>query len=185
MLLNISFLDDATRPAVPKLEGLTPGQRVAGEHLKQVHNHLRDNMGSIRLLIERARDGLASADEVARETGRLTMVSNFRRFGNLCGQHCQIVNTHHSMEDAYVFPAIAEQSEGYRLVAKRLQAEHVVVHELLEREIAALNLMVTEPSAEHFADAVEIYEALERVLASHLGYEEEQIGDALGYFGIF
>jgi Hemerythrin HHE cation binding domain len=185
MLLDIGFLDDATRPTVPKLEGLTPAQREAGEHLKEVHDHLRGNMGSIRALIERARDGLASADEVARETGSLTMVSNFRRFGNLCGQHCQIVNTHHSIEDAYVFPAIAAQSDGYRLVAERLQAEHVVVHELLERQIAALNLMVTAPSAERFADAVEVYEALERVLASHLGYEEEQIGDALGYFNVF
>ena len=43
---------------------------------------------------------------------------------------------------------------------------------------------MTEPSAEHFAEAVEVYEALERVLASHLGYEEEQIGDALGYYGL-
>jgi hypothetical protein len=29
-----------------------------------------------------------------------------------------------------------------------------------------------------------IYEALERVLLSHLGYEEDQIGDALGYYGV-
>ena len=68
--------------------------------------------------------------------------------------------------------------------AERLQAEHVVVHELLERQIEALNVLVTAPSAEHFAGAVEVYEALERILASHLGYEEEQIGDALGYYGL-
>ena len=48
-----------------------------------------------------------------------------------------------------------------------------------------MNLMVTQPSPEHFAEAVEIFEALERVLASHLGYEEAQIGDALGYYGLF
>jgi hypothetical protein len=184
MLLNIGFLDDATRPTVPRLEGLTAQQRSAGEHLKEVHDHLRDNMRAIRELIDRARAGLVDKDEVARQTGDLTMVSNFRRFGNLCGQHCQIVNTHHSLEDAYVFPSIAAISDGYRRVAERLQAEHVVVHELLERQIETLNLLVTEPSAEHFAEAVEVYEALERVLASHLGYEEEQIGDALGYYGL-
>src|SRR5437868_14223207 len=158
MLLDIRFLDDATRPTVPKLEGLTPRQREAGEHLKQVHDHLRDNMRAIRVLMERAAAGLASAAEIAAETNSLEMVANFRRFGNLCGQHCQIVNTHHSLEDAYVFPSIAAISDGYRHVADRLQAEHVVVHELLEREIAALNQMVTQPSAEHFAEAIEIFE---------------------------
>lgn len=185
MLLNIGFLDDATRPTVPPIPDMRPDQREAGEHLREVHDHLRDNMRAIRELIDRARDRLVSADDVARETGDLTMVTNFRRFGNLCGQHCQIVNTHHSIEDAHVFPTIAAINEGYRLVADRLQAEHVVVHELLERQIAALNLMVTQPSPEHFAEAVEIFEALERVLASHLGYEEAQIGDALGYYGLF
>ena len=129
MLLNIGFLDDATRPRVPRLEGLTPAQRYAGQHLKEVHDHLRENMEAIRTLIDRARDGLISREDVARETGELTMVSNFRRFGNLCGQHCQVVNTHHSLEDANVYPAIAKISEGYRADADRLQAEHVVVHE--------------------------------------------------------
>jgi hemerythrin-like domain-containing protein len=184
MLLDIAFLDDATRPTVPKLEGLRPEQRAAGEHLKEIHDHLRQNMAAIRGLIQRAADGLVTREDVAAETAGMEMVDNFRRFGNLCGRHCQIVNTHHSIEDAYVFPAIAEQSDGYRLVAERLQAEHVIVHELLLRQIDTLNALVTAPSAEHFADAREVYDALDRVLASHLGYEEEQIGDALGYFGI-
>jgi hemerythrin-like domain-containing protein len=184
MLLNIGFLDDANRPTVPRLEGLSPAQRSAGGHLKEVHDHLRQNMQAIRTLIDRAHAGLVDRDEVARETGDLTMVSNFRRFGNLCGQHCQVVNTHHSLEDAYVFPSIAAISDGYRAVAERLQAEHVVVHELLERQIETLNAMVDEPSPDHFAEAVEIFEALERVLLSHLGYEEDQISDALGYYGL-
>ena len=184
MRLNIGFLDDATRPTVPPIEGMTPEQRHAGAHLREVHDHLRENMQAIRTLVERARAGLVSTDDVARETGELTMVTNFRRFGNLCGQHCQIVNTHHSIEDAYLFPSIAAISDGYRQVADRLQAEHVIVHELLERQIETLNLMVTEPSEQHFSDAVEVYEALERVLSSHLGYEEAQIGDAIGYYGL-
>ena len=123
MLLDIAFLDDATRPTVPKLTGLRDDQRQAGEHLKEVHNHLRDNMRAIRALMQRAADGLASPADVAAEAGTLTMVTNFRRFGNLCGQHCQIVNTHHSIEDYHVFPALAAQSEGYARVTARLVAE--------------------------------------------------------------
>ena len=184
MILDIGFLDDATRPVVPRLQGLTPAQRAGGEHLKAVHDHLRDNMKTIRVLIDRAAEGLASEEDVASETASLAMVANVRRFGNLCGQHCQIVDAHHSIEDTHLFPVLAAISDGYRKVAERLEAEHVVVHDLLERQIDTLNALVREPSASRFADARTVFDALERVLASHLGYEEDQIGDALGYYGL-
>jgi predicted glycoside hydrolase/deacetylase ChbG (UPF0249 family) len=185
MLLDIGFLDDATRPAPIRLAGLTPAQRAAGEHLKAVHDHLRDNMVTLRRLIERAAAGGADVSEVTAEASRLAMVANYRRFGNLCGQHCQIVNVHHSIEDEAVFPAIAAQGAGFAAIADRLRAEHVVVHELLVRLITALGELAAEPGPGRFEDTIEIYRALERVLLSHLGYEEEAIGDALGYFGIF
>ena len=185
MILDIAFMDDSTRPTVPKLEGLTDRQRAAGEHLKEVHDHLRENMQMIRRLIQCAADGSVTLEEIAEQTAEMEMVDNFRRFGNLCGRYCQVVNTHHSIEDAYVFPALAAQSDGYRRVTERLQAEHGIVHDLLERQIEALNALARAPTAASFANAKDVYEALERVLLSHLGYEEEQIGDALGYFDIF
>ncbi len=185
MIDDIEFLDDATRPVAPKLEGLTPDQRAPGLHLREVHDHLRGNMRMLRTLISRASQGQVSEAQVAAETGGMTMVANFRRFGNLCGQHCAIVNAHHSIEDYAIFPGIAAQGEAFRKVAERLQAEHVVVHELLERLIEALNLLAGAPTQENFAAATVVYEALERVLLSHLGYEEDSIGDALGYFGVF
>lgn len=60
-----------------------------------------------------------------------------------------------------------------------------MVHQLLLRQIETLNALAAAPNAQSFAAAREVFEALERVLVSHLGYEEEQIGDALGYFDIF
>lgn len=185
MIDDIEFLDDATRPPVPKLEGLKPEHKHAGEHLKQVHGHLRDNMKTLRTLIERAAKGDLKAREAEETTAGLEMVANFRRFGNLCGQYCQFVHGHHSLEDQMLFPAIAAQGEAFRKIADRLQAEHVVVHELLMRLVDALNALAAEPTRERFETAKTIYEALERVLLSHLGYEEDAIGDAMGYFGIF
>jgi hemerythrin-like domain-containing protein len=185
MIDDIEFLDDATRPVAPKLMDIKPHQREAGQHLKMVHDHLRDNMTTLRGLIEKAAQGQVSKDEVEAEADGLVMIRNFRRFGNLCGQHCQIVHTHHSIEDDAVFPAIAAQGEAFRKVADRLRAEHVVVHELLVRLVGAINTLIEAPNAENFAAARTIYEALERVLLSHLGYEEDSIGDALGYFGLF
>jgi hemerythrin-like domain-containing protein len=184
MIDDIEFLDDATRPRAPKLEGLTEAQREPGQHLKYIHDHLRQNMQVLRRLIDKAAEGRVSATQVTAETGDLAMVANFRRFGNLCGQHCQFVHGHHSLEDAMVFPALAKQSEAFRKVADRLKAEHVVVHELLLRLIGALEELATTTTPENFEAARTVYDALERVLLSHLGYEEEEIGDALGYFNV-
>ncbi len=185
MLLDIGFLDDATRPPPIRIEGLTPAQREPGLHLKAVHDHLRDNMKTLARLIERAAAGEARPEDVTDEAERLAILANYRRFGNLCGQHCQIVHTHHSIEDEAIFPAIAAQGEGFRAIADRLRAEHVVVHELLVRLIDALGELARDPGPDNFAITLELYRALERVLLSHLGYEEEAIGDALGAFGIF
>lgn len=185
MIDDIAFLDDATRPPPVKLEGLTDDQREAGLHLKEVHNHLRDNMVALGRLIERAAAGGVSAAEVTADASALAMVSNYRRFGNLCGQHCQIVNVHHSIEDEAIFPAIAAQGPAFKAIADRLRAEHVVVHELLVRLIDALGALAAEPGKTRFDETVTFYRALERVLLSHLGYEEDAIGDALGYFRIF
>ena len=184
MLDDIKFLDDATRPPAQKLEGLTAEQREPGQHLRMIHDHLRRNMVTLGELMQRAEAGTLTHQQISEETSNLTMIANYRRFGNLCGQYCQIVNTHHSIEDYAIFPALAQQGGAFKAIADRLKAEHVVVHELLERLIDALNAMVTEPTPERFADTRTVYQALERVLLSHLGYEEDAMGDALGYFGI-
>ncbi|KQT49662.1 hypothetical protein ASG47_04935 [Devosia sp. Leaf420] len=184
MLLNINFLDDATRPPVPTLPNLTNRQRQAGHHLRMIHDHLCDNMKTLGKLIERANARQVSPAEIAAETSDMAMVANYRRFGNLCGQHCGIVDTHHTIEDQHLFPVLAQQGPAFKAIADRLAAEHVVVHELLERLVEALNALATEPSETRFTDARDIYHALERVLLSHLGWEEEAMGDALGYFEI-
>ncbi|ODT47497.1 hemerythrin domain-containing protein [Devosia sp. 63-57] len=184
LLKDIQFLDDATRPAIPDLPGITEVQKLPGQHLRMIHDHLRDNMVVLGRLIERAGEGKASVAEVKAETADLVMVSNYRRFGTLCGQYCQFVHGHHSIEDVAIFPALADQSPAFKAIADRLQAEHVVVHTLLEKLIDALIALADAPGRDNFDDAVSVFRALETVLLSHLGYEEDAIGDALGYFDI-
>lgn len=184
MLLDIGFLDDSTRPRAPKLDALTPAQKMPGRHLRMIHNHLRQNVAALREMVDKAAEGRMSPEEIEEEAEALTMVSNYRQFGNLCGQHCQIVHTHHSIEDAHIFPALSEKGEAWKKVADRLVEEHKVVHALLLKLVDALNALAQNPTSANFNAAREINDALERVLLSHLGYEEEEIGDALGYFGI-
>ena len=182
---EIELLDDATRPRAPELMGLASHQREAGEHLKAIHDHLRANMRVLRELIVRASRGDVSVAEITAATTGLEMSTNYRRFGNLCGQHCAIVDQHHSIEDYALFPKLSAKSEAWRKVTDRLAAEHKVVHQLLERQMASLGALAANPGPATFERARSDYDTLERVLLSHLGYEEEQIGDAIGYFGIF
>jgi hemerythrin-like domain-containing protein len=184
MLDDINFLDDATRPKAPRLDGLTPEQRAPGQHLKEIHDHLRDNMRTLWRLIESASVGRVSASEIAEKADGLVLVANFRRFGTVCGRYCEFVDGHHTIEDAALFPALAARSRELRAVIDRLKAEHGVVHQLLARLVAALQDLARSPDRQNFDAAVAIYRALERVLLSHLSYEEEEIGDAIGYFGV-
>ncbi|KKB08854.1 hemerythrin domain-containing protein [Devosia chinhatensis] len=184
LLKDIQFLDDATRPAIPALPGITEAQKRPGQHLRMIHDHLRENMEVLGRLIERAAAGEATPDQVRAETADLVMVSNYRRFGTLCGQYCQFVHGHHSIEDQMIFPSIAAKGPAFKAIADRLQAEHVIVHQLLEQLIDALIRLSEAPGRSNFDDAVSVFRALEKVLLSHLGYEEEAIGDALGYFDI-
>ncbi|HUV32417.1 MAG TPA: hemerythrin domain-containing protein, partial [Devosiaceae bacterium] len=97
---------------------------------------------------------------------------------------CRIIEAHHSIEDQAIFPLLRRRGDALRAVVDRLQAEHVVVHALLERLIVALEALAREPGETRFAAARAVYDALERELLSHFGYEERSIGDALGYYGI-
>lgn len=109
---------------------------------------------------------------------------NYRRFGALCGQHCQIIEMHHSIEDQAIFPHLSAKSAALKPVIDRLIAEHEVVHALLLKLVDELQQLVSGPSPAQFARAKEVYEALEKLLISHFGYEEQEIGDALGVYEV-
>jgi len=69
------------------------------------------NQGITRPLQRTPEAVVAWFGAVQAQTADFAILNNYRRFGNLCGQHCQIVNTHHSIEDQAIFPEISKQSE--------------------------------------------------------------------------
>lgn len=181
---DIKFLDDSTRPEGPKFENLTIQQRAPGRHLAMIHNHFKQNMQVLRDLIDQVAAGEVTPEELKQRTEAMPMMENYRRFGALCGQHCQIIHTHHSIEDAHIFPELSAKSEAFKKVVDRLIAEHETVHALIMRLVANLNALIQNPDADNFATAKDTYETLERVLLSHFNYEEDSIGDALGVLEI-
>ncbi|NDU99942.1 hemerythrin domain-containing protein [Pseudoroseicyclus tamaricis] len=184
MAEEITLPDPATRPEAPKLENVTPQQKMPGQHLKMIHDHQRRNMEVLRQIVLAARDGGLPEGGAEVALDKVGWVKNLRRFGALCGQHCQIVHMHHSIEDAHMFPALSQKAVAFRAVVQRLGEEHDAVHHLLMQLIDELNALNANPSQQKFEAAVATNTRLEAFLLSHLGYEEDSIGDALGVFNI-
>lgn len=181
---DVDFLDDDTRPPAPRFEALTAAQRLPGRHLKMIHAHFRDTMARLRELVGEAAAGRVAPEDIATRAGAVPIVDNYRRFGTLCGQHCRVIEVHHAIEDEWIFPELAARSAAMRAVTERLIAEHRIVHALLEQLLEALEALARDPGEANFAAARDLYAALEKALASHFGYEEEAIGDALGVYGV-
>lgn len=181
---DIAFLDDATRPQPPRLENLTARQRAPGRHLRMIHDHLRGSIDELGAMIEAIAAGEGDVGAVAERAAALPALENYRRFGNLCGQYCLFVNSHHSIEDQALFPVLSTKSEALARIAARLKAEHDIVHALLLRLVEALNDLASDPRPETFARARAEFERLRGILLSHLDYEEDAIGDALGYYEV-
>lgn len=184
MITGIEFLDDNTRPTADKLEITSDRQRDGGRHLKMIHDHFRHHMTVLQKVLAKVESGETSPEELRDQTEALPMLQNYRRFGNLCGQHCQIIEMHHTIEDQALFPVLRQKNNSLKLVIDRLIAEHEIVHELLVRLVDASNMLVRDPSPENFSEARELYDSFEGVLLSHLGYEEDEIGDAIGFYNI-
>jgi hypothetical protein len=180
----ITLLDDATRPKAPKIEGITPAQRRQGKRLALIHEHHLEQMNEVRWVMEQVEAGEQSAETLLEAISSLQMAANYRVFGNLCGRECQMLTLHHTIEDQSIFPALRHGSDGLTKVVDRLAQEHLIIHQLLEALHDKAVNAVREPGRETFAALKAAFLALDRVVRSHFGYEQEELEEALGYFGI-
>jgi iron-sulfur cluster repair protein YtfE (RIC family) len=180
----ITLLDDATRPKAPKIEGITPAQRRQGKRLALIHEYHLEQMNEVRWVMEQVEAGEQSTETLFESISSLQMAANYRVFGNLCGRECQMLTLHHTIEDQSIFPELRQGSDGLRKVVDRLAQEHLIIHQLLEALHDKAVNAVREPGRETFAALKAAFLALDRVVRSHFGYEQEELEEALGYFGI-
>jgi hypothetical protein len=181
---DFTLLDDSTRPHAPAIEGVTAEQRARGRHLAMIHAMHLEQLAETRLAMERAEAGEASVHAVADAVSAMQMSANYRRFGNLCGHECRMLEFHHTAEDRYVFSILRDGSPGLRKVVERLSAEHEVIGALLERLEAAAVEAVATPGPQTFAPLKDVFLVLERVVKSHFGYEQTELEEAIGYYGV-
>ncbi len=179
-LTRVTLLDDSKRPKAPKIEGLNAFQRARGRRLKWFHDHHRAQLAEVARALETL-DAPALSDQVS----KLDMSANYRMFGNLCGQECQMLTGHHTIEDMHMFPQLHQEgSDGVKKVVERLMAEHLVVHELIEELESRAWACLQNPSSETFAAAKESFKALDTCVRSHFGYEETELEDSLSVIDV-
>jgi Hemerythrin HHE cation binding domain len=184
-LNRVTLLDDKHRPKAKEIEGLTPAQRRQGRRLSLYHNMHRRQLQEVADVMAQVAMGMAEAQSLSRIISDLSMRSNFRTFGNMCGEECQMLSFHHDAEEQGMFPLLQQQGDDpLRKVVERLIAEHKVVHELIEELDARAGALVADPMPTHFAATQSSFIDLEKCVKSHFGYEETELEDALSIIDI-
>ena len=104
----------------------------------------------------------------------MTIRQNGWTLGAFCLSYCRIVATHHTLEDRSVFPHLRAQDAALGEVLDRLEQEHEVIADLLERvDQAMVTLVADEP--EGMAKVQEVVDRLTEELLAHLSYEEDKL----------
>ena len=182
--LRVPF-DPADRPRAPLHEdaAVTPDGRVAQRTLRGIHDHLRAEMAQVvRAVRAASTDAQGAADARALVAG-MTMGVSFRALGSFCGQYCSVVDLHHRIEDAALFPDLRAADPELGPVLDRLSVEHVVVHEVLVELDRALVAMA-RAGAEELPAVQDAVQRLSDDLLDHLAYEEQELLPALGRLGL-
>ncbi len=177
--------DEAARPRGAGYPDATPAERSQGEHLRMVHDMYRRSLAQVSDVLDQVRSGRLSVGEARGAVHALGVRVTFAQLGSFCGQLCQSVETHHRIEDAHLYPALRAADSSLDPVLDRLDLEHRVIHDVLERFDRVLVALATagDGGGEGEGGLPDVYahfEHLRGLLESHFRYEEEQIGTALG-----
>jgi len=181
----VQLLDESERPTGPALDSertYTPYQLSSGQHLIDVHDHLRADLEQIRDLVEQVVAGSIGVGQARSHINTMTMRQNNWALGTYRESYCRLVTTHHSLEDASLFPHIKRADPKLAPVVDRLEAEHRIIHDVLEGVDKALVALVDgSGSIDGLRVAVDL---LDDTLLSHLSYEERELVEPLARLGV-
>lgn len=175
----VTLWDESARPTAPRSGApLTAAERASGQHLVDVHDHLRQELEQLRDLVEQVAAGGMDLGAARSMINTMTMRQNTWTLGTYCESYCRVLTTHHTIEDVQLFPRLRAADPRLVPVVDRLEAEHHVIAEVLERVDAALVAMVSRPDG--ITAVREAVEQLTGSLLSHLAYEERELVEPLG-----
>ena len=174
-------IDDSTRPRVAGSVDLTPRQRLAGDHLRMIHDHFRQQLRQLTMAVEELRDGTGDIARVRETIHQLGPALTAQQVSGMCRQVCRFLTMHHTIEDQSLFPAVATL-EAYAPVAARLAEEHLDIHDHLERVDHLAVAVCADPS--RVDELVTAVADLRLDLESHFSYEETEMTEPLGILGL-
>jgi hypothetical protein len=176
--------DESTRPTGPAPDPGRPYTRhdqAAGQHLIDVHDHLRGELTQLRDVVEQVAAGTMPAGEARSHLNTMTMRQNNWTLGTFCESYCRVVTIHHTLEDTGFFPYLRRADQRLVPVVDRLEEEHRAIHGVIERVDQALVALVTKPDG--IADLRDAIDLLTDTLLSHLSYEERELVEPLARLG--
>jgi hypothetical protein len=179
--------DEASRPTGPAPDPsrtYSAREQAAGQHLIDVHDALRTELGQLRDLVEQVAAGTSNPAAVRSFINRMTIRQNNWTLGTFCETYCRVVTNHHLLEDRSVFPHLRRSDAELAPVLDRLEEEHEQIADLLERVDRALVALVA--AEEDGIDRVErTMDLLTDALLSHFSYEERELVEPLARHGFY
>lgn len=177
---STALWDETARPTGPAARPsttYTDHGRANGQHLVEIHDHLRGELTKIRDMVGQVKAGVLDAGSARSELNTMTMRQNNWTLGAYCESYCRVVTMHHTVEDRSLFPRLRQVEPRLAPVLDRLSEEHHVIAGVLDRVDAALVAVVHDPAAlDDLGDAVDL---LTDTLLSHLSYEERELIEAM------
>ncbi|GAA3452620.1 LLM class flavin-dependent oxidoreductase [Dactylosporangium matsuzakiense] len=182
---DVRLWDESERPAGPESDlaaTYSARQRASGAHLIEVHDHLRQEMQQLRDLVDQVAAGAMDLGRARSMINTMAMRQNNWTLGTYCESYCRVVTTHHTIEDLSLFPRLRAADPRLGPVVDRLEAEHHVIADVLERVDRALVAMVAKPEGiDEVRAAVDL---LTDTLLSHLSYEERELVEPLSRYNV-
>ncbi|HEX4256175.1 MAG TPA: LLM class flavin-dependent oxidoreductase, partial [Streptosporangiaceae bacterium] len=179
--------DEAGRPTGPVRDPArtyTPQEQADGRQLIEVHDALRAELDQIFDLIDQVAAGTMNAATARSHINEMTMRQNNWTLGSYCESYCRLVTVHHTIEDRSLFPYLRHRDPRLGPVIERLQAEHRVIHDVLDRVDRALVTFVSAADRDAALSGLRAAaDLLSDTLRSHLSYEERELVEPIARLG--
>jgi alkanesulfonate monooxygenase SsuD/methylene tetrahydromethanopterin reductase-like flavin-dependent oxidoreductase (luciferase family) len=175
-------------PADPTEPTYSPAQQGAPQHLVDIHDGLRAELAQLRDVVGQVRRGHLTVGAARSVINTMALRQNNWTLGAFCESYCRIVTGHHTLEDRSVFPHLRRSEAGLGPVLDRLEEEHHVISDVLERlDRALVALVAGDGAGKAGADALDALQhevdLLTDTLLSHLAYEERELIGPLARHG--